>query len=339
MRVLIVGILVLALAVAGVSTYLIKTFSGEENIEELEKKAKKKKFKVLVAKKSLKIGEKVIAGAIGWQEWAEEALNPEFVVVEEEEQEGERIKEFVGSIVRHTITQNEPILTNKLFKRDAPGFMAGMLGPGMRAVSVSVSATSGASGFIFPGDYVDVISSSKPDKDSKKELKKLVELGAIPPVGNTFVEVVLRKVRVIAVNSQVSEFETKESKTIAAKTVTLEVTPKQAEIIFVAIQKGKLSLALRSLEDPDGEPAPLSFTTEHQASPLSQFIYDTTKNFIKQQEELAQRQAMEAARAASESAAAGAAPKKARKPVKIYLGGSGTTQTVGGGDETGAAAK
>ena len=56
MKVLIVGLLVLALAVAGVSTYLIKSFSGADNIEELGKRKKVKKIKVLIANKDLAIG-------------------------------------------------------------------------------------------------------------------------------------------------------------------------------------------------------------------------------------------------------------------------------------------
>ena len=59
MKVLIVGIIVLALAVTGVSTYLIQTFSGEANLEELQKEAQKSKIRVLVASKDLRPGQKL----------------------------------------------------------------------------------------------------------------------------------------------------------------------------------------------------------------------------------------------------------------------------------------
>ena len=100
MRVLIVGILVLALAVAGIATYLIKSFSGEENIEELQKEAEIKKIRVLVANKNLATGSILNEEAMTWQFWVDESLNKQYVVVDEEELQAERIKEFIGGIVR-----------------------------------------------------------------------------------------------------------------------------------------------------------------------------------------------------------------------------------------------
>ena len=141
MRVLIVGIIVLAISVAGVSTYLIKRFSGEKNIQELEKEAKKS-FKVLVAVKDIKIGAPITNEDLRWQAWAEEALNKDFITVDQETQEAEKKKEFVGAVARANFMKSEPIIPGKIFKREAAGFLSGMLGSGMRAVSVNVTPTS-----------------------------------------------------------------------------------------------------------------------------------------------------------------------------------------------------
>ena len=157
MRVLIVGILVLVLAVTGSAVYLIKSFSGEENIEELQKEAEIKKIRVLVANKNLATGATLTEDSMTWQFWVDESLNKQYVVVDEEELQGERIKEFIGGVVRRPMFEGEPILASKVFKRDKPGFMAGMLGAGKRAMSVSVSAKTGAAGFILPGDEVDIL--------------------------------------------------------------------------------------------------------------------------------------------------------------------------------------
>ncbi|MCH7550713.1 MAG: hypothetical protein IIA35_03260, partial [Proteobacteria bacterium] len=85
MKILIVGIIVLALAVAGVSTYLIQTFSGEANIDELQKEAEKPKIKVLVAAREIRPGETITPDALTWQAWVDEAINNQFVVIENDE--------------------------------------------------------------------------------------------------------------------------------------------------------------------------------------------------------------------------------------------------------------
>ena len=66
MKLLIVGLVVLALSVAGVSTYLIRSFSGEENIEGLQQEAQTQ-AKVLVAARPIRPGEAVTPGSLAWQ--------------------------------------------------------------------------------------------------------------------------------------------------------------------------------------------------------------------------------------------------------------------------------
>ncbi len=336
MRVLVVGIFVLALAVAGVSTYLIKTFSGESNIKKLEKEVAIKKFKVLVAKRDIRIGETITANDMMWQEWAKDALNKQFVVVDAKEQEDERKKEFVGGIVRNTIIKNEPILANKLFKRDNAGFMAGMLGPGMRAISVPVSAVTGVSGFILPGDYVDVVMSYRLNTDSRKKLKQMNRSGLkVPLVSEKVVDTILRKVRVIATDQTVEELapnNKKKEKSKRAKTVTLEVTAKQAEILTVARTMGKISLVLRSLEDNADHTMPSSFTTDVEVSPFTRKLFSSATG---------RKVAPVVPIRGSSSMKTFSTTAGKRKTVKIYRGGSGVTETIGGagGVSGGKAAK
>jgi pilus assembly protein CpaB len=135
MRVLIVGIIVLSLGVAGVATYLITTFKTPEAIDKLQEEKAPLKIKVLVANQDLPIGAVLTEQAMSWQAWVEEALNEQFTAVDNEELQAERMREFAGGIVRRVIRAGEPILASKLFKRDEPGFLAGMLEPGMRAVT------------------------------------------------------------------------------------------------------------------------------------------------------------------------------------------------------------
>jgi pilus assembly protein CpaB len=106
--------------------------------------------------------------------------------------------------------------------------MAAMLSPGMRAVSIIVSAESGAGGFILPNDRIDVIQTRK--------------------VGNAAISrVVLSNVRVLAVDQTFAQ--EKDTKTVIGKTATVEVTPEQAAALTSAQGAGQLSLALRPLAE------------------------------------------------------------------------------------------
>lgn len=267
MRLLLVGILLLTLGVAGVATYLIRTYKNPEAIEELGKEQEVPSFKVLLANKEMPVGTVVTEGDVTWHEWIEDALNKQaFVWVDKEDQEAKRKKDIVGGIVRRTISAGEPILESKIFKRDEPGFMAGMLGSGMRAVSVAVSAITGASGFIFPGDFIDLVLTHDKFKEVLK--KRAPKKGKAPLVAlSSASETILRNIRVIATGQQVTGFD-KQSKAVVVPTVTLELTPKQAEMLVTARSMGKLSLILRSLEGNLDEAGPRTFTTDVEVSPL-----------------------------------------------------------------------
>ena len=112
----------------------------------------------------------------------------------------------------------------------------------MRAVAVAVDAVSAASGLIWPGDRVDLIltqSLGSGDADPRKA------------IGETF----LRDIRVLSIDQRLGEAmdgqEAPEAK--APRTVTLEVTQRQAEMLKVATGLGSIALSLRSLgADEDG---------------------------------------------------------------------------------------
>jgi len=135
-------------------------------------------------------------------------------------------KDFEGSVARRAVNKGEPITKGLLVRSTEGGFMSAVLEPGKRAVSIGVDSTSGNAGFIFPGDHVDLILSHR----NQQEMR----------ASETFIE----DVRVLAVDQMLDN---PENKAVLAKTVTLEVTPKQAEEINVAKDLGKISLSLRSL--------------------------------------------------------------------------------------------
>ncbi len=128
----------------------------------------------------------------------------------------------------------EPIIGSKLVRPGERGFLAAVLRPGTRAVSVPVNATSGISGFVFPGDRVDILITLPVPQDGANS----------SGYQHKAAETVLRDVRVIAIDQRL---DSKDGQAVLARTVTFEVTPKQSEIIAVAGEIGKLSLSLRSL--------------------------------------------------------------------------------------------
>jgi pilus assembly protein CpaB len=142
-------------------------------------------------------------------------------------------KALLGSVAREPFVAGEPIIRTKIVKPGEHGFLAAVLHPGMRAVSVPVDATADVSGFVLPGDRVDLLMTLPVPQDGPN------------PNGSQHkaAETVLRNLRVIAVDQQPDS----KGLPVVARTVTFEVTPKQSEIVAVAGDIGKLSLSLRSL--------------------------------------------------------------------------------------------
>jgi pilus assembly protein CpaB len=278
MKLLIIGIVFLALSVAGVSTYLIRSFSGEKNIEGLQQEAAAETF-VLVAARTLRPGEKVTDGSVQWQGWSKDALNEKFIVVDSKEDGEQRIKDFIGGIASSLINQGEPILADKVFKSERSAFMSGKLSRGMRAVSFTVTPQTAVAGFILPGNRVDILMShtikwkkQRADKDGagKKSRSAVRELAKND---TRMTETILQDVEVLAINQLVDLVE---GNALPAATVTLEVTPKQAELLITARSIGKLSMVLRSLKAPKDGDAPMGYTVDMDVSPFFR-QYSATK--------------------------------------------------------------
>ena len=108
---------------------------------------------MLVAKNDLGRGQLIGAGDVGWQIWPQAAANPNFI---KKSERPDAIEQFVGAIVRISVAAGEPIRDPPVVFAKGSGFLAAILPKGMRAVSMEISAESGAGGFILPDDHVDV---------------------------------------------------------------------------------------------------------------------------------------------------------------------------------------
>jgi len=190
--------------------------------------------KVLVAKKALPVGTIIDADSFTFQPWPKELMQSAYYV--EAQPDGDP-KKLLGTVVRYAITAGQPVTRGSLVGPQDRGFLAAALGPGMRAITVPVNASSSVAGFIFPGDHVDMV------------LNQTVSGGGEGPALKVS-ETIIRNLRVLATDQRITEKDDDGKTQVKTfSNVTLEVTPRIAEKISVAQSIGSLSLSLRSIAD------------------------------------------------------------------------------------------
>ncbi|MEO6091780.1 MAG: Flp pilus assembly protein CpaB [Novosphingobium sp.] len=189
--------------------------------------------KVLVAGRELPVGTILTADAVSFQPWPKEMLRDAYLL-----DSGSDMAKLLGTVVRLPVPAGQPVTRGALVQPGDRGFLAAALGPGMRAVTIAVSARTGVGGFVFPGDHVDLM------------LTQTIGGGGPESRSLSATETFLANLRVLATD-QSTETESAGGKTVAraVNTVTLEVTSRMAEKIEVAGSMGTLSLALRSIAD------------------------------------------------------------------------------------------
>lgn len=226
-------LLFLALCVAGATVLIGRAFMAPRVVAEAPA-APAPVTKVLVAQGNLAAGQFVRPENLRWQDWPNADVPKDYVV------EGQgHLEDMVGAVVRSGMSDGEPVTDGRVVRPGDRGFLAAVLMPGDRAISVPVTVSSGISGFVFPGDHVDVLLTMTFQNDANKAQRHAAET-------------LLTNIRVLAMDQR-SDDQEKDVK--VAKTATLEVTPKQAEIIAVAIDIGNLSLSLRSIGHDDDSTA------------------------------------------------------------------------------------
>src|SRR4051812_35502760 len=232
-------LLVGALLIAAVTAIMAKNmFSGASAPEAQAGPVVPAGPEVLVATRTLPVGTIVDAEAFRYQPWPQGLVQPAYYI---RGQAGGDPQSLVGTVVRNEITAGQPLTQGALVRPGERGFLAAALGPGMRAVTVGVSATSGVAGFVIPGDRVDIV------------LTQQVEGGGDgTPLRVS--ETILRNVRVLATDQRMSAQDENGKQVVQRfSMVTLEATPKIAEKIAVAETIGGLSLSLRSIADNSAE--------------------------------------------------------------------------------------
>lgn len=226
-RVIILGAAALA---AGAAAFLARGLlgGGTEKVKAAPPPPPVTTSEVLVAANDLQAGSPLEQSSLRWQTWPKSSVDSSFITHDE----APDLNRFVtGTVVRSPVLAGEPLTTSKMVHADGAGFMAAMVTPGMRAVSIAVSTESGAGGFILPNDRVDVVVTLQISETPRRFGSRTL----------------LNDVRVLAVDQTYKE--DKDQKVVLAKTATLELSQPQAELVERAAAAGTLSLALRALGD------------------------------------------------------------------------------------------
>jgi pilus assembly protein CpaB len=220
---------------------------------------------VLVAAHAMPAGTLLRAGDMAWDDLPADAVVGADIVRGTASE-----TDFIGAATRRAFAAREPLTAAELAKPGDREFLIAALGPGLRAVSINVDAVQSTAGLVMPGDRVDVILTQSFTPQSTDAAHRSVG------------ETVLRDLRVIAVDQTISpagkptDVRNALGEVHLPKTVTLEVTERQAAMLLVADQLGKIQLALRGQQDQKPAPLLARLLTPDQSSPTwaSGFCWD-----------------------------------------------------------------
>ena len=218
-----------ALAAGAVALVARSMLGGGTPASKAEVHAAVSSAAVLVASKNIEPGTPVTGDMVRWQDWPKSNVDSTFLTADGVG--GNPDQAVKGTVARAPILAGEPLTNTKIVHSDSAGFMAAMVTPGMRAVSIPITTESGAGGFILPNDRVDVIVTIQISDSPKLYVARTL----------------LHAVRVLAVDQTYTQ--DKDQKTVLAKTATLELSPQQSETVAAASATGTVALALRPLGD------------------------------------------------------------------------------------------
>jgi pilus assembly protein CpaB len=173
---------------------------------------------VAAAAVAIPFGQKIELAHIKMVELLEKSVPPGVYMTAEE---------VAGMIASVSILAGELLTQGRVVEHLGGSTLAAVLKPGMRAVSVRVNEIIGVAGFLLPGNRVDVLASRKAGKTLS-------------------ISTILHNINVLAVAQTAS---TDKNEPVLVRSVTLEVTPQQAEELVKATLEGKVQLALRNPKD------------------------------------------------------------------------------------------
>jgi pilus assembly protein CpaB len=231
-RILVLGVAVMA---GGIAAYLASGSNEPAPAPAPAPVAAIKTTEVLVAAAEIPIGGSITSKELRWQVWPADAATPGMITKTDQPN---AVQDFNNAISRASLIAGEPIRKERLIKTGEGGLMSALLPTGSRAVAITIDnrGANSAGGFILPNDRVDVVRTFRDEAASKAAGADVI-----------LSETLLRNIRVLAIGQNIQEHNGE--KVVVGETATLELDPRQVEIVLLAQRLGQLSLALRSMQD------------------------------------------------------------------------------------------
>lgn len=200
---------------------------------------------IVVAAKPLKAGDKIDETNVKWQSWPVSGVIPGAIKRDADKKDQLASAAASGRLLR-PVAEGEPIVSGAIV-RDRGNFLAANLREGMRAISLDLKGAALLSGFLSPGDFVDVLLTYRVDIDvdsTDNRIKNMV----VANVDRFATETIMENVRVLAVDQRIADDPAQKGPR-PAKSVTVEVSPEGAEVLALARRMGDVSFVLRRLGD------------------------------------------------------------------------------------------
>lgn len=228
-------VLILGVGLAGFAVYMAKDYIGAQQAQLAAERAARAQIvptvEVFVVTKQLRYGEILSEDEIRAVRWPQNAI-PEgaFQTLEALFPEGER---RFRTVLR-TMEKDEAVLAVKVTAPGADAGVSSRLAAGMRAFAIRVDVASGVSGFLRPGDRVDIYWTGRADLSGTgaraQDVTRLIQAG----------------IGIIAIDQTA---DTDRAAPTIARTVTVAASPQQVAALAQAQSTGKLSLSLVGAQD------------------------------------------------------------------------------------------
>jgi pilus assembly protein CpaB len=235
MRIVFGLVLLFGIALAGTAVYMARDYVTQYQAQLAERQAEERAMReqivptteVYVLKSPLRYGQKLRPEDVQLVRWPVDAI-PEGAFTKEDELFPANTQELRS--VTRIMEKGEAVMRVKVTEPGQDAGVGSRLAAGMRAFALRVDVASGVSGFVRPGDRVDVYWTGRPPGGDGSDITKLID----------------SNVRIIAIDQTADE---DRSSPLVARTVTVEATPQQVAALAQAQATGRLQLSLVGADD------------------------------------------------------------------------------------------
>ncbi|HEY6872524.1 MAG TPA: Flp pilus assembly protein CpaB [Geobacteraceae bacterium] len=217
----VVVVSVVALIFAGLASWGVYNYLQQET----QKTKVGRMDKVVVAATDIPVGAKLNAAQVKVVSWPKDSMPPGSFAAPDA---------VTNRVVVHKLAAGDAITESKLLPKDikaGAGMMTYVVPEGHRAVTVGVNEVAGVAGFLSPDNHVDIVLTTQIPGNPSENISKIV----------------LQDVPILATGQIATE--QKEGKPVVVPTVTLDLTPENAEKLILAASKGSLQMLLRNVVD------------------------------------------------------------------------------------------